>query len=183
MRYVRAEHLEKGMVLVNTLYDNNEKILLKANRKLTQNYINRIQQMDIIGVYVFEDDDVEEHKTIVSEQTRLRAIQSLKRLNIDDCILNLANKLEYFSICFNSGIADEDTVYQSLHSAFFDCVHMLYVFIFYANTSEHDRFFSNISSLYVRWRDWYDTLIEQENDEINKMKKRVNDKIVVKSKK
>ncbi len=92
MRYVRAEHLEKGMVLVYTLYDNNEKILLKANRKLTQNYINRIQQLDIMGVYVFEDDDVEEHKSIVSEQTRLRAIQSLKRLNIDDCIF-VANSI------------------------------------------------------------------------------------------
>jgi len=94
MRYVRAEHLEKGMVLVNTLYDNNEKILLKANRKLTQNYINRIQQMDIMGVYVFEDDDVEEHKAIVSEQTRLKAIQSLKRLNIDDCIFVANNIVE-----------------------------------------------------------------------------------------
>ena len=92
MRYVRAEHLEKGMVLVNTLYDNNEKVLLKANRKLTQSYINRIQQLDIMGVYVFEDDDVEEHKSIVSEQTRLRAIQSLKRLNIDDCIF-VANSI------------------------------------------------------------------------------------------
>lgn len=94
MRYVRAEHLEKGMVLVNTLYDNNEKILLKANRKLTQNYINRIQQMEIMGVYVFEDDDVEEHKSIVSEQTRLRAIQSLKKLNIDDCIFVANNIVE-----------------------------------------------------------------------------------------
>lgn len=94
MRYVRAEHLEKGMVLVNTLYDNNEKILLKANRKLTQNYINRIQQMDIMGVYVFEDDDVEEHKSIVSEQTRLKAIQSLKKLNIDDCIFVANNIVE-----------------------------------------------------------------------------------------
>ena len=86
MRYVRAEHLEKGMVLVSTLYDNNEKVLLKANRKLTQNYILRIQQMEIPGLYVFEDDEIEEHTPIISEQTRLKAITSLKRLNIDDCI-------------------------------------------------------------------------------------------------
>ena len=82
MRYVRTEHLEKGMVLVYTLYDNNEKVLLKANRKLTQNYIIRIQQMDIPGLYVFEDDEIEEHTPIISEQTRLRAITSLKRLNL-----------------------------------------------------------------------------------------------------
>ena len=94
MRYVKTEHLEKGMVLVYTLYDNNEKVLLKANRKLTQNYINRIQQMDIMGLYVFEDDEITEHTPIVSEQTRLKAIKSLKRLNIDDCIYIANNIVE-----------------------------------------------------------------------------------------
>ena len=94
MRYVKAEHLEKGMVLVYTLYDNNEKILLKANRKLTQNYINRIQQLDIMGLYVFEDDEICEHTPTVSEQTRLKAIKSLKRLNIDDCIYIANNIVE-----------------------------------------------------------------------------------------
>ena len=94
MRYVKAEHLEKGMVLVYTLYDNNEKILLKANRKLTQNYINRIQQLDIMGLYVFEDDEICEHTSTVSEQTRLKAIKSLKRLNIDDCIYIANNIVE-----------------------------------------------------------------------------------------
>lgn len=94
MRYVKAEHLEKGMVLVYTLYDSNEKVLLKANRKLTQNYINRIQQMDIMGLYVFEDDEITEHTPIVSEQTRLKAIKSLKRLNIDDCIYVANNIVE-----------------------------------------------------------------------------------------
>ena len=94
MRYVKAEHLEKGMVLVYTLYDNNEKVLLKANRKLTQNYINRIQQMDIMGLYVFEDDEITEHTPTVSEQTRLKAIKSLKRLNIDDCIYIANNIVE-----------------------------------------------------------------------------------------
>lgn len=94
MRYVRAEHLEAGMILVYTLYDNSEKVLLKANRRLTQNYINRIQQMDIMGLYVFEDDEITDHTPIISEQTRLKAIQSLKRLNIDDCIYIANNIVE-----------------------------------------------------------------------------------------
>lgn len=94
MRYVKAEHLEKGMVLVYTLYDNNEKVLLKSNRKLTKNYIARIQQMEITGLYVFEDDEIEQHTPIVSEQTRLKAIKSLKRLNIDDCIYIANNIVE-----------------------------------------------------------------------------------------
>lgn len=92
MRYVKSEHLEKGMVLVYTLYDNNEKVLLKANRKLTQAYINRIQQMEITGLYVFEDDEITNHTPIISEQTRIKALKSLKRLNIDDCIY-IANSI------------------------------------------------------------------------------------------
>lgn len=94
MRYVRAEHLEKGMVLANTLYDNNEKILLKANRKLTDSYIARIQQLEIMGLYIFEDDEITEHTPTISEQTRLKAIKSLKRLNIDDCIFIANNIVE-----------------------------------------------------------------------------------------
>lgn len=86
MRYVRAEHLEKGMVLVYTLYDSCENILLKANKKLTQQYINRIRQMEIPGLYVFEDDEIEAHAPIVSETSRIHAIRSLKKLNIDECI-------------------------------------------------------------------------------------------------
>ena len=97
MRYVRSEHLEKGMVLVNTLYDVNDKVLLKANRKLTQSYINRIQQMQIPGLYVFEDDVIEEHTPIISEQTRLKAITSLKRLNIYDCVY-IANRIKKYLI-------------------------------------------------------------------------------------
>ncbi len=102
---------------------------------------------------------------------------------IDLCIQNLSNKLEYFGICLNSGIADEDTVYQSLHSVFFQCVHMMYVFIFYSNTSESDRFFANMSSLYVRWKERYEKLVEQENKELINLKKNVKDRIVVKAKK
>ncbi len=94
MRYVKKEHLEKGMVLVYTLYDNNEKILLKSNKKLTPLYINRIQQMDITGLYVFEDDEIECHEPMISEKTRINAIKSLKQLNIDDCIYIANNIVE-----------------------------------------------------------------------------------------
>lgn len=86
MRYVKLDELQKGMVLANTLYDSNEKVLLKANKKLTQAYITRIQQLDISGLYIYEDDEITGHTPIVSEQTRMAALRSLKRLNIDDCI-------------------------------------------------------------------------------------------------
>ena len=102
---------------------------------------------------------------------------------INVCINNLANGLEYFCICFNSGIADDDTVYQSLHQVFFQCVHMLYVFIFFNNISEYDRLYSNIMMLYLRWHERYENLMEKEEKELADMKKNVKENIVVKAKK
>lgn len=94
MRYVKAEHLEKNMVICYTLYDDNEKVLLKANKKLTKANITRIQQLEIAGLYVFEDDEITTHTPIVSEQSRIKALKSLKRLNIDDCIYIANNIVE-----------------------------------------------------------------------------------------
>ena len=48
--------------------------------------------MDIDGLYVFENDEIINCKQIISEQTRIKAIKSLKRLNIDECIF-IANSI------------------------------------------------------------------------------------------
>ncbi len=100
---------------------------------------------------------------------------------IKSTLTKLANSLEYFSMYFNSGIADENTVYQSLHGVFFRCVNLIYPFAFYKNEKESDRLFSNISSLYLKWRRKHDELAEEEKKEINQLKNRVKDKIVVKN--
>ena len=95
----------------------------------------------------------------------------------------LANGVEYFSINFNSGIADDDTVYQSLHGVFFKCVYMVYLFVFRSNEKESDRLFSNMSSLYIRWKEKHDRLAKDEEMAISHMKNRVKDEIVVSAKK
>ena len=55
--------------------------------------------MNIAGLYVFEDDEMEAHTPIISEETRLNAIKSLKRLNIDDCIYIANNIVEEIREC------------------------------------------------------------------------------------
>lgn len=92
MRYVKIENLEKDMILAYTLYDNNEKVLLKSNTRLIPAYIAKIQQMDIDGLYVLEKDELMDFEQIISEQTRIKAIKSLKHLNIDACIF-VANSI------------------------------------------------------------------------------------------
>ncbi|WP_051207382.1 HD-GYP domain-containing protein [Butyrivibrio sp. AE3006] len=92
MRYVSARQLKPGMVLSNNLYDDNDKVLLKANTELSQAYINRIQQMDFDGIYIFEEGDIETARQIVSNETRMKAINKLKKLDLNACQF-LANSI------------------------------------------------------------------------------------------
>lgn len=92
MKYVTLKNLEAGMVLATTLYDNNDNLLLKANHKLTPLNIKRIKQLDYDGLYIYEDNEVAIHNELISEQTRIKTLRALKRLNIEKC-LYLANEI------------------------------------------------------------------------------------------
>ena len=92
MRYISSRDLQPGMTLASSLYDNNEQILLKANTVLTPFFVNKIRELEFDGVYVFEDNDIEVAKQIVSDETRMKAINRLKKLDIDACIF-LANSI------------------------------------------------------------------------------------------
>lgn len=82
----------------------------------------------------------------------------------------LANMLEYLCICFNTDIADEKTVYQSLHKVFFYGVHMIYIFTFDANINERDRLYYNIMVLYKKWKKIYLEKKEEEEKAEEKIK-------------
>ena len=92
MRYVSSKDLRPGMVISSNLYDNNEHILLKANTQLSQYFIDRISTLQFDGVYVFEKNDVAKARQIVSDETRMQAINKLKRLDINACMF-LANSI------------------------------------------------------------------------------------------
>ena len=92
MRYVGSKDLKPGMIISSNLYDDNEKILLRANTELSQGLINSIQRLQFDGVYVFEKDDVNTARQIVSDETRMKAINKLKKLDINACMF-LANSI------------------------------------------------------------------------------------------
>lgn len=98
---------------------------------------------------------------------KIQVTLSLKNINISlkefvNEYNTLANLLEYYAICFNADIVDDETLYQSLHLTFFQTVHMLYCLIFINNTNEYDRLFSNLSELYIRWMKVYRQKKEEE---------------------
>lgn len=68
-------------------------------------------------------------------------------------IVDVQNDLEYFSMYFNSHLAESDVIYDSLHQTFTDYVKLLYPFIAEHNSRAlHSRkFFSNTKRLYIDW--------------------------------
>lgn len=63
----------------------------------------------------------------------------------------LLNKLEWFSMMFQYKIADEETVYQSLHQIFLSSVNLMYYHIASVNVYVPDKYYTNIIWLYNRW--------------------------------
>lgn len=93
MKYVKIKDLEPNMILAMTLYDNNEKLLLRTNKKLTNFHISKIKNLNYDGLYVYElEDDKIEFNSLIDEKTRLKTLKSLKHINIDKC-LYLANEI------------------------------------------------------------------------------------------
>ena len=61
------------------------------------------------------------------------------------------NTLEYICMYFNSGVADEETIYQSLHQSFISMVQVLYFKISFRNYNGKDKYYTNIIDLYEKW--------------------------------
>lgn len=80
-------------------------------------------------------------------------------------ITSAANEIEYFSMYFNSNLAESDVVYESLHQTYIDIVKMLYPFMVMRNSRNQitRRYYSNTKALYLKWT-------EKENQKNEKLK-------------
>ncbi len=81
------------------------------------------------------------------------------------------NLLEYISMNFTKGIANKHTAYQSLHMSFFMATSLFYICIANNNTSNKDKYFTNIISLYNSWREKFIKQCEKEDKIAAKCKK------------
>lgn len=81
------------------------------------------------------------------------------------------NKLEWMSMYFNLGIAEEDAVYQSLHQVFLNTVTSLYVSIAERNTTPYDKHYDNVITLFNRWNGKLDS----SRNEYNQKKKELSE--------
>lgn len=85
MRYISIEKTKPGMILGKEVFDDEGRILLSVNTKLTKEYITRLSIRGYQGVYI-EDElsrgiKIEE---VISVELRNRGAQAVKYGNIDD---------------------------------------------------------------------------------------------------
>lgn len=119
-----------------------DKVDLDEIHEFNENELNKI----------FNDKEILAYKFILYKKIM---IEENETVTLSKIINSTLNKIEYFCIYFNSNVAEDMTVYQSLHQTFFKLMKYVYVFICITNTSELDKYFTNIIMTHIRWRKIY----------------------------
>lgn len=95
--------------------------------------------------------------TIQSEE-KAALLEALRR-EFFDVVSNTLNDLEFFSMNFVSGVADDSVVFPSLHQTYLTLVQLLYYYIAVQNKNEKDKFYTNVIELFEKWR-----TVDRENE-------------------
>lgn len=82
MRRVSLEFVEPGMKIGRTIYDIEGRPLLVSGMVLNDNYIQRLRDYGIGSILIKTDmfDEIEEPPEIISEQTRLESVKTVKEV-------------------------------------------------------------------------------------------------------
>lgn len=102
--------------------------------------------LDIAGLEIMSEDD-EDIKEIKSQFNK----NSMAVAFLGNMINKVLNNLEYFALHFTHNTADESVVYQSLHGAYLDIVHILYYYISTMNDNPTSKLYTNVIRLYELW--------------------------------
>lgn len=81
MKYVSYEKLQPGMCVARPIYSNDGRVLLNSGVILNENYIARIIEKGIPGVFVVTDpDEMVDIPEVVSQQSRQEAVRQVKNV-------------------------------------------------------------------------------------------------------
>lgn len=101
--------------------------------------------------------DFYRYGALISEHDNREKLLGEYKTNLCNFIIGelsvAANDLEYFSMFFNSNLAESEVVYESLHQTFLAYVRLLYPVISHANTrSDYSKkYYTHIRDLYSLW--------------------------------
>lgn len=110
--------------------------------------VNGIQKTDI---RVIRENEYFLELAQDEDSTQFETYVAIKESELSLKIEGVLNKLEYFSMNFVSGVADESVIYQSIHQSFLSNVMLLYCWISKVNTSNCDKFYTATIWLFNKW--------------------------------
>ncbi|MBD5509966.1 MAG: DUF4760 domain-containing protein [Lachnospiraceae bacterium] len=94
-----------------------------------------------------------------------------KHVHLGRMIQDVTNELEHCSIRFNSGLADDKAVYQSMHQVIFELFPCIYPYISRINENTTDQYYTNLCELYLRWNKIREKSIKKETKEQRKLQR------------
>jgi HD-GYP domain-containing protein (c-di-GMP phosphodiesterase class II) len=81
MRYISVSRIEEGMVLGQDIFDLKGFLLLRHGQKLYGNYIERLKNMGVIGVYIADESTQDiEINPVIDDAKKMAAVNNVKNL-------------------------------------------------------------------------------------------------------
>lgn len=94
----------------------------------------------------------EKYIKLNEDEKAMSLIKIRVKSDIRDMLDELLNRLETWAMAFNIGLADESTVYQSIHQSYLETIKYFYPTICRYNDNDvHDQYYTNIRDLYIKW--------------------------------
>ncbi len=150
-------------------FDKNEleKLLSKADRdNLEEKRKSKEFEKIILSHADYFGIDLDRVEDKDKQMVEKMIIQNFKTLS-----QQLLNNLEYFAMSFNCEIAEETTVYQSLHQTYIRIVSHMYYEISSNNASGEQKLYTNVIKLFNKWNA---RALEQKDTEANAIRSVIN---------
>lgn len=166
-----SSNIELMILVESSIHLRNDiKVLIKERKEILRlkKYIQIYEDEKEAAPTLEKANNDDEGTNQKKEDMYIKAIEELKtysacyKSEFNNTLDDTLNKLEYFCMYFNSGVADEETVYQSLHQSFLEMVKIIYFSIASRNKSGRDKYYTNIIKLYKKWSDRYSECLQKE---------------------
>ena len=145
-----AEDFQKIIPGISIILDSFEKSEVSSNIKSLNNE----------NMLYFDKEELEKNipEQVVKKIDELYSKLEKEGVSVDDkaprvtvSIGSILNKLEVMAMYFNTNVANEKVVYQSLHQLYFAIIKVAYVKIARVNVNEKDKYYTNVIELFRKW--------------------------------
>lgn len=124
MRYLPIDQIKENTVLAAPIFSDQGTILLNANAVLKRSYLSKLAKLGYVGLYIYDEisEDISV-KELLPEKLRMKAIKSLKTLNLDACRV-LAHSIVEELLCQSDISVDMVSVASFDNYTYMHCINV-----------------------------------------------------------